>query len=390
MIKRKIEAELTELLDQFPAVAIVGPRQVGKTTMAKLLMRNLNKECIYIDLENPREAAKLTDPVLFFESQQDKCVILDEVQLRKELFPVLRSMIDQHRVSGRFILLGSASPELIRDASESLAGRIYYKELTPLLLHEIQNEHRIEDHWLKGGFPDSLLSRSMVQSVRWRQGFIQTYIERDLPLLGLQIGIRDAQRLIRMTSHLQGQLINYNSIANSLGISSPTAKKYIEFLNHAFLIRILEPYHRNSSKRLVKSPKLYFRDTGILHSLMGIDTYEELLGHPVAGSSWEGYVIEQIVSQLPENLNASFYRTQQGAELDLVISKGLQPIIGIEIKLSSSPSISRGTQISLDDLGLEKGYVITPNSDRYLIKENIEVISLAEYLSRNKEFGWKL
>lgn len=388
MIKRKIEGVLTELLEQFPAVAIVGPRQVGKTTMAKLLMRVLNKESIYIDLENPRDAAKLTDPVLFFESQQDKCVILDEVQLRKDLFPILRSMIDLHRVPGRFVLLGSASPELIRDTSESLAGRIFYKELTPLLLDEVQNERRLEDHWLKGGFPDALLTRSMAQSVRWRQGFIQTYLERDLPLLGLQIGIRDAQRLIRMTSHLQGQLLNYNSIANSLGISSPTAKKYIEFLDYAFLIKLLEPFHRNSAKRLVKSPKLFFRDTGILHSLFGIDTYEDLLGHPVAGFSWEGYVIEQIVAQLPENLNASFYRTQQGAELDLVISKGLQPITGIEIKLSSSPSLSRGTQISLDDLGLKNGFVITPNSDRYPIKESIEVISLAEFLVLIQESGW--
>lgn len=380
MIKRLIQEELKELLTHFPAIALVGPRQVGKTTLAHFVSKILPKDTLYIDLENPRDEAKLTDPVLFFESQEDKCIILDEIQRRKDLFPILRSMIDAKRVPARFILLGSASPELIRDTSESLAGRIYYKELTPFHFLEIEDNYSMEDHWLKGGFPNSLLNTTIKQSTQWRMSFIQTYIERDLPALGFNIGNKEAKRFVRMLAHLQGQLMNYQSLAKSLGISSPTAKKYVEFLEHAFLVRLLEPYHRNIGKRLVKSSKLYLRDSGLLHTLNDIDQYVDLLGHPLVGASWEAYVIEQIITVLPENYSYYFYRTQQGAELDFVIVKGGKPIFGIEIKFSVSPQLTRGNYVAMEDLGLTKIYVIIPNTERYLLKNNVEVLSLKDFL----------
>lgn len=380
MIDRFVYGELLEIVGEFPVLGIVGPRQVGKTTLARLLSKKINKETIFLDLENPRDVSKLTDPLLFFENNQDKCIIIDEVQIKKELFPIIRAVIDQKREPGRFILLGSASPELIRDASESLAGRIYYKELTPFHFQEIKDVISYQKHWLNGGYPEALLTESKTKSVRWRRSFIQTYIERDLPLLGLQSKIADMQRLVRMISHIHGNQLSYQTLSKSMGLTGPTIKKQIDFLEHAYIVRLLEPFYHNIGKRLVKSPKIYLRDTGLLHSLLEVERFEDLFGNPIIGNSWEGYVIEQIYAVLPETYTLNYYRTQQGAELDLVICKNLKPVIGIEIKFNSSPKFSVGNEISLKDLGLDKCFIVVPEVERYYLKGFIEVISISELI----------
>jgi hypothetical protein len=380
MIDRFIYGELLEIVGEFPVLGIVGPRQVGKTTLARLLSKKINKESIFLDLENPRDISKLTDPLLFFENNQGKCIIIDEVQIKKELFPIIRAVIDQKREPGRFILLGSASPELIRDASESLAGRIYYKELTPFHFQEIKDVIPYQKHWLNGGYPEALLTESKTKSVRWRRSFIQTYIERDLPLLGLNSKIADMQRLVRMISHIHGNQLSYQTLSKSMGLTGPTIKKQIDFLEHAYIVRLLEPFYHNIGKRLVKSPKIYLRDTGLLHSLLEVERFEDLFGNPVIGNSWEGYVIEQIYAVLPESYTLNYYRTQQGAELDLVICKNLKPVIGIEIKFNSSPKFSVGNEISLKDLGLNKCFIVVPEVERYYLKDSIEVISISELI----------
>ena len=380
MIDRFIYGELLEIVGEFPVLGIVGPRQVGKTTLARLLSKKINKETIFLDLENPRDVSKLTDPLLFFENNQDKCIIIDEVQIKKELFPIIRAVIDQKREPGRFVLLGSASPELIRDASESLAGRIYYKELTPFHFQEIKDVISYQKHWLNGGYPEALLTESKTKSVRWRRSFIQTYIERDLPLLGLQSKIADMQRLVRMISHIHGNQLSYQTLSKSMGLTGPTIKKQIDFLEHAYIVRLLEPFYHNIGKRLVKSPKIYLRDTGLLHSLLEVERFEDLFGNPIIGNSWEGYVIEQIYAVLPETYTLNYYRTQQGAELDLVICKNLKPVIGIEIKFNSSPKFSVGNEISLKDLGLNKCFIVVPEVERYYLKDSIVVISVSELI----------
>ena len=392
MIDRFIYGELLEIVGEFPVLGIVGPRQVGKTTLARLLSKKINKETIFLDLENPRDVSKLTDPLLFFENNQDKCIIIDEVQIKKELFPIIRAVIDQKREPGRFILLGSASPELIRDASESLAGRIYYKELTPFHFQEIKDVISYQKHWLNGGYPEALLTESKTKSVRWRRSFIQTYIERDLPLLGLQSKIADMQRLVRMISHIHGNQLSYQTLSKSMGLTGPTIKKQIDFLEHAYIVRLLEPFYHNIGKRLVKSPKIYLRDTGLLHSLLEVERFEDLFGNPIIGNSWEGYVIEQIYAVLPETYTLNYYRTQQGAELDLVICKNLKPVIGIEIKFNSSPKFSVGNEISLKDLGLNKCFIVVPEVERYYLKGFIEVISISELIMDfvSGKLPWKI
>lgn len=380
MISRYIFNELLEILSEFPVLGIVGSRQVGKTTVAKLLLKEIDKETILLDLEDPKDLAKLTDPMLFFENNQDKCIIIDEVQIKKELFPIIRAAIDQKREPSRFILLGSASPELIRDSSESLAGRIYYKELTPFHFEEIKTLVSYQKHWLNGGYPEVLLTESISKSKRWRRSFIQTYIERDLPMLGLHSKTTDIHRLFRMISHIHGQQLNVQLLSKSLGLSSPTIKKQIDFLESAFIVRLLEPYYYNISKRLVKSPKIFIRDTGLLHSLLEVDDMEHLFGNPVIGNSWEGYVIEQIYGVLPDGYTLNYYRTQQGAELDVIVSRNLKPIVGIEIKFNSNPKISIGNEISMNDLGLKHLYVVVPETDSYFLKPSIEVVSLNNIL----------
>ena len=380
MINRLKTKNLIEILNYFPVLGIVGPRQVGKTTLAKVISKEIEREVLYLDLENPSDLSKLTDPVLFFSNNEDKCIILDEVQRKPDLFPVLRSMIDQNRVAGRFLILGSASPDLIRDSSESLAGRIAYEELCPMNLMEVSGLKSVEEHWISGGYPDAMLAPNNKIRKVWLQNFIQTYVERDLPLLGLNIDRAIIKKLWTMVAHINGNVLNMSNLSKSLELTSTTIKKYLSFLEQAFLIRQLQPYSVNIKKRLVKSPKIYVRDSGILHHLIGIEDLNSLSGNPILGNSWESYVVEQIIQITGNDYEPYFYRTHEGAECDLVLTKSGIPVYGIEIKYTSSPKITKGLRNAFEDLKTKKNFIITPKSDDYLIDKEIRVCSLGTFL----------
>lgn len=381
MKTRIVENKLLDTVNNFPATGIIGPRQVGKTTLAKQLIKKIDKETVYIDIENPRDKIKLSDPVLFFENNIDKCIIIDEIQLMPELFSVLRPMIDMKREPGRFIILGSASPLLLRQSSQSLAGRIAYIELSGFNLLELDlgSENKL---WFKGGFPDAYLSKNTNIWQQWLDNFIRTYINTDLPMLGLDIDRNSIRNLWTMLSHLNAQLINYSNIAKSLSVSSTTLKKYIDFLENAFLIRQLQPYYPNIKKRIVKAPKVYLRDTGILHNLLNIQSTDDLEGNPLKGNSWEGYVLEQILQIAGSSFEPYFYRTHQGAECDLILTQSSKPVYSIEIKLSSAPSITKGNKIAFSDIGAVKNFVIVPGSEEYQLSEDITVCGLNGFLKK--------
>ena len=324
----------------------------------------------------------MSEPTLYFKKNEDVCIIIDEVQRVPELFPILRSMIDQKRIPARFILTGSASPELIRDSSESLAGRIAYKELTAFNYIEIYNHELSGLHWFRGGFPPSFLAPSDRISISWINNFIQTYIERDLPLLGLRAAPTFLRNLWLMLAHIHGNVLNMELLSKSLEVTGPTIKKYIHFLSEAYLIRILHPFHINIKKRIVKSPKIYIRDTGILHQLLGITTYDMLEGHPMKGNSWEGYVIEQISLHVQNQYEMYFYRTHQGAECDLVLTIANKPEIAVEIKYTSAPRVSKGLRTSIDDLGTKKNFIICLSEEEYPIAENIIACSIDTFINK--------
>jgi len=377
-IDRKALAELGKLLQQFPVAVIVGARQIGKTTLAQKLAETINKESIYLDLELPSDKNKLQNAELYFSYNRSKCIILDEVQRDKQLFPLLRSMVDQDRSPARFILLGSASPELIRDSSETLAGRVAYYELFPFNLEEV-GKSKFNDLWLNGGFPDSFLAKTQEFSWSWRQNFIRSYLERDLPMLGLNANPISLRRLWEIIAHQNGQLLNINSISRSLGISAPTVRHYIDFMESAFLIHVVKPYFTNSRKRLVKSPKIYLMDTGILHTLLEIPTYEKLLGNAAAGSSFENFVLNQLLT-LVDSSSMYFYRTADGTEMDFVITKGGNPYISIEVKLSSEPSTTKSFTHAVADLGTKHNLIVAPIALGYPINESIMIVSVAEMM----------
>lgn len=381
MVTRDLIQTLRKSLKQFPAVVLLGPRQIGKSTLALQLAGQLAKKSIVLDLEKRSDRAKVDDPEAFFESHQDKLVIIDEAQTLPELFSSLRPAIDEHRKPGRFLLLGSASPQLVRHVSESLAGRVTYLELTSITLSEAgRSRHDLQTLWLRGGFPLALTARSDTNSLEWRQQLIRSFVERDLTLLfGVELSRVTIQNFWQMISHNQGGIWNAQTYANSLGVTGPTIKRYLQFMSGAFLVRLLEPWFVNTNKRLVKSPKVYVRDSGLLHAMLGLSTYTDLLGHPVAGGSWEGFVIEQITAVMPPSLRAFYYRTHHGAEADLVLVNGLKPVTAIEIKLNNAPVISKGFYQTLHDLGIRKGYVITPAADRYPV-QNVEVMSLPVFI----------
>jgi predicted AAA+ superfamily ATPase len=381
-IYRNITAKVLELIHNFPVVGIVGPRQVGKTTLVKEMINQIDKKCMYLDLELPEDFSKLQDPQIYLEQHEDKCVILDEIQRIPDMFRNLRSLIDRRRDPGRFIILGSASPDLLKQSSESLAGRIVYSELSALNLLEIIKDYNLVDHWFKGGFPEAFLTSKSNIFLTWMRNFVQTYLERDLQMLGLSADPILMRRLWTMIAHYHGGIWNASSFAKSLGITVPTVNRYINFLEDAFIVRRLEPYFFNLKKRLVKSPKIYIRDAGILHNLVGIYDLESLYSHPLLGNSWEGYVIEQIQQVLPEELKLYYYRTHQGAESDLVIVKGTKPIACIEIKYTSQPKLLKGFRIAVDDLNTENNFIITPKSDTYPVGNSTYVCSLFDFLSK--------
>jgi uncharacterized protein len=380
ILRQKIQ-DICEYLNYFPVIGVVGPRQVGKTTLVRnALLSVIQKDVEYLDLENPQDEAKLTDPVLFFTAREDKCIVLDEIQRRPDLFPILRSMIDANRVPARFIILGSASPELIRDSSESLAGRIVYEELHPFHLLEVENTYDYTYHWFAGGFPEAMRIRSPKIRQVWFSNFVRTYVERDLPLLGLNVDHLVIRKVWTMCAHMSGSLLNYSNIAKSLGVTSPTVKRYLSFLEQAYLIRLLQPYHVNIKKRLVKSPKIYIRDTGMLHHLLGVKTFTQLQGHPQLGNSWESYVVEQIIQLGGTDLEFFFYRTQVGAECDLVIVSGGLPIATVEVKYTSSPKVSKGYLQCIEDLNTLQNFIVTPETDMYPLPNNVTVCSIRSFV----------
>ena len=378
MILRSIENEVLEGLSYLPVVGILGPRQVGKTTLVKGLMNKLEKPSVYLDLEYFADLEKLrASPDLYFQEHQNEVVILDEIQRMPELFPLLRAMIDQNRQPGRFIILGSASPELLRQSSESLAGRILYLEMQPLHYQEIKHQISYQQHWLRGGFPDALLAPNDKATDLWFRGFVQTYIERDLPNLGLSASPQVMRNMLRMLTNVQGGMLNYTDLSDSLNLSQPTIKTYIDFLESAFLIRRLKPYFANLGKRLVKSPKLFFRDTGILHHLMGIQDMDGLQGNIGLGNSWEGYVIQQIIANLKSDVEPYFYRTKDKAELDLVLVQNTEVKVTVEIKYGNSPSISKGNTLAISDLSAKLNLVVTPQADDYWHHANLRVCNIS-------------
>lgn len=387
MIQREITSELLFRVNHFPVTAILGPRQVGKTTLVKHLKQSLTRQSAYFDLEIPSDLIKFsTDPELFLKSLQDKTVILDEIHRLPNIFVLIRGLIDQQREAGRFILLGSASPDLLRNTAESLAGRISYLEMHPFTYRELKPD-TYQHHWLWGGFPTAYLGKSDRIKTIWLNDFMMSYLERDLPQLGLSVSPLLMRRLLMMIASMQGGSLNYSTLANSLGVSQPTIKNAIDFLEQAFLVRRLQPYFVNIGKRLVKSPKIYIRDSGLLHHLLTIKNMDSLLGNLVAGGSWEGFIIQEIISNLPQDALPFYYRSQDGAELDLVIEQGLGIKLAIEIKLSDSPTLSKGNTISLQDLGNPPLLIVTPSAQDYQLRPHIWVCSIATLAHHLTRFG---
>ncbi len=386
MIARNSQVEIIELLEEFPAVSILGPRQVGKTTLAEEIALSLSPEPIYLDLESPIDQAKLNDPEAYFELHKGKLIILDEIQRIPELFAILRGVIDRRRRQGfktaQFLILGSASLDLLKQSSESLAGRIAYKELTGLTALEVNSlsQNSIDMLWLKGGFPDSFLAKTEAASFRWRQNFISTYLERDIPQLGTRIPAVTLRRLWTMLAHHQGGQLNTAQLGASLGITIPTVKRYIELLEDLFLVRTILPWSGNVGKRLVKTPKVYIRDSGLTHALLNLITQDDLLGHPIVGASWEGFVIENIISCLPQGLTFWFYRTSAGAEIDLVIEINNQERYAIEIKRSLAPTVSKGFYLGCEDIKATKRYIVYPGKESFPSAGGVKTIALVDLM----------
>ena len=381
MIKRYLQKKIEQSLLNFPVVSIIGSRQCGKTTLAKVIADSIQKPTLYLDMERPSDHAKLQEAELYLEELTGKLVILDEIQRKPDLFPLLRSIVDNNpEKKGRYLILGSASPSLVRQSSESLAGRIIYHELSPFSLKEVETKD-IYNFWLRGGYPLSYLANSDENSIFWREAFIQTFLERDIPQLGIRIPAIQIRRFWEMISHCHGQLWNASKIAGSLGVSAPASRRYLDILQDTFMVRQLQPYHPNLKKRLVKSPKLYIRDSGILHILLRIFNKELLLSNPNAGSSFEGFVIEQVSSILPDSIPLYFYRTNAGAEVDLVLLPPGSPPVAIEIKFTKSPKISKGFRQSFNDLGCNKGFIVAAVTEGYPISKNIEVIPVHKLAS---------
>ncbi|MBX2893950.1 MAG: ATP-binding protein [Cyclobacteriaceae bacterium] len=382
-IKRESKSEVENLLDEFPAVGLLGPRQVGKTTLALAISSSPHLKHVYIDLENPNDRAKLVNPTAYFEQHEGKLFVLDEIHRMPELFSVLRGVIDKRRSegfrTGQFLILGSASLELLRQSSETLAGRIAFKNLSGINARETKPTD-INKLWLRGGFPDSLLSKSDEASFRWRQNFINTYLERDVPQFGPRIPAVTLRRLWTMLAHNQGEQFNTAKASVSLEVTSTTTKRYLELLEDLLLVRTLHPWSGNVGKRLVKSPKVYIRDSGVTHALLNIVSNDDLLGHPIVGSSWEGFVVENIMSALPVGASAWFYRTSAGAEIDLVIEAGIKRKYAIEIKRSVAASVSKGFYLGCADVKATHRYVVYAGDERIPGQSGITFVPLRDLM----------
>lgn len=404
MLFRRATQQIIQDLQFFPVVGIIGPRQVGKTTLAKFILNQLSpakaapggfqpiafqanafqikSQMLYLDLELDTDRRKLHDAQTYLTYHQDKCIVIDEVQRMPELFPLLRALVDMDRRPARFILLGSATPEIIKGTSETLAGRIAYTELAPFSWLEAAGSATMLRHWLLGGFPASILASKISYAERWLQSFIESFIYRDLQELGHEISPQLVTRLLEMIASLHGNLLNQADLARSVGTSQPTVKRYLDLLEGSFMIERLQPYFVNISKRLVKQPKIYIRDSGILHYLLGIRSMDALLGHIAVGASWEGYVIEQIRRvTLNKNYRFYFYRTHKGAECDLILITPDGKRICIEIKRSVNQTLSRGFYEVQKDITPEQSFVIVPDGETYPTKDNIWICGLNEFLT---------
>ncbi|MGB5687082.1 MAG: ATP-binding protein [Candidatus Electrothrix sp.] len=368
-VKRMQEAKLHKALSRSPAVAILGPRQSGKSTIARMLLKSVPS--VYLDLQDRVDRNKLSEPELFFDRYRDQLICLDEIQLLPEFFSILRSEIDKDRRPGRFLILGSASRDLIKQSTESLAGRIAYIDLTPFVIKEINDISTWSDIWLRGGFPESILAGSDADSFDWRLDFIRTFMERDIPNLGFNIPIPVIERLWLLLAHYNGQTINYSKLAAAADISIPTLKKYLSILEQTYMVRLLSPAETNLKKRLVKSPKIYLRDSGILHALLDIEQYDFLLSNPMAGASWEGFVIENIITEY-DRWRPSFIRTSNGAETDLMLERAGKKHL-FECKLSKAPKPSRGFYELIDAVQPASAWVVAPVDEPYEMKKGIHV-----------------
>jgi predicted AAA+ superfamily ATPase len=380
MIPRRLQPTLTSALAEVPAVALLGPRQVGKTTLALDVAGT--RPAVYLDLESEADRAKLAEPELYLAQHADKLVILDEIQRTPQLFRSLRGIIDAGRRrgqgKGRFLVLGSASIDLLRQSSESLAGRIRYLELAPLDAGEIGRD-RLAALWLRGGFPESLLARSDAASLRWRLDFIRTYLERDVPQLGPRIPAETLRRFWTMLAHQQGGLLNAAALARALAVDSKTVTAYLDLLVDLLLVRRLMPWHGNTRKRLVKSPKVYVRDSGLVHALLGIGDSEMLLAHPVAGTSWEGLAIESLIGTAPSGTDLYFFRTSAGAEIDLLLKlPGHRHPWAIEIKRGLAPKIERGFHLACESVRPERRLVVYGGIERFPLADGVEAVSLGD------------
>ncbi len=376
-INRVVKSVAQARLANNPALALLGPRQCGKSTLALHLLKDF-PDAVYLDVELPSDRNKLRDPEAFLKLHQGRLVCIDEVQRVPDLFPVLRSLIDQSGVHGQYLILGSASRDLIRQSSETLAGRIAYLELAPFSICEVPNS--LQKLWLQGGFPRSFFAEESA-SFSWRGDFIRSFLERDVPMLKSSIPAEAVGRLLTMCAHYHGQFLNLEKLAGSMGVHAGTIRNYMDLLCGAFMMRRVSPFLSNVKKRLIKSPKIYIRDTGVLHALLGIKTADDLFAHPVFGDSWEGLVIENILSSVSDRVSCGYYRTSNGAEMDLVVEKGVSRI-GIECKASSSPKVTRGFWSAKDDLELDEVLIVAPVNAAYPYGDGVTVCSLNECLIR--------
>jgi predicted AAA+ superfamily ATPase len=382
MIQRRALGIVREALSRQAAVALIGPRQVGKTTLA--LAISTETPSLYLDLESLEDRDKLANPAFYLRNYEDKLVVLDEIHRVPELFQTLRGLIDEGRRrgqrTGRFLILGSASMDLLRQSGESLAGRIAYVDMGPFDILETMTDahdaHKLINLWLRGGFPDSYLADDDRQSLHWRKDFIRSYLEREIQLFGPRVPAETLERLWTMLAHGQGTLLNASRLAVSLMISTQTAIRYIDLLVDLLLVRRLRPFYKNAGKRLVKSPKVYIRDSGIVHALLGIADFNALSGHPVVGASWEGFVIENLLAAAPDNTTASFYRTVAGAEIDLVLEIPGHGLLAIEIKSGLSPKPGKGFYLACNDIKPDRCFVVYSGEERYPISAEVEAISL--------------
>jgi predicted AAA+ superfamily ATPase len=386
IIQRIVAPTALDRLKKRPAVAILGARQVGKTTLARQLVKKLGLKSLHLDLEDPDDQSLLRNPKEYLLAHADELVVIDEVQRMPELFPLLRTLIDRDRRPGRFLLLGSSSPEVVQRSSESLAGRISYIDLFPLGVHETGlTKAKVDRLWLRGGFPESFLAASDADARAVTTDLLRSFIERDLPLLGLGADPAATMQLLRMLGHAHGSPLNMAMLGKSVGVTAPVIKRYLHYFEEAGMVFTLPMHHSNVRKRIVRAPKVYLTDSGVLHSLLQVTSHEDLFAHPQRGHSWEGFVAQQVRAWLQGRAELFGFRTQDGAEVDLVITQGTKAVAAMEIKTTNSPTLSKGNQLAFEAVGAPLQLIVTPTAQDHPYGEGIDVVSLATLWQRLEE-----